>query len=124
MKKVLLPLILMVFGVVLLATALLTGDAEMFIVLFFIPVIYGGSILMMVGVLLVFTGFFLLFFLPFFEADETRELANTEKSYGGVVFIGPIPIVFGSNTDITRNMLYIGIVLAIILLLVYLFWFL
>lgn len=108
---------MMAAALVLIAASVLLGEARVALLLF-IPVIYGGGVLLALGILLFLAGFLLLFFIPFYEQDT-----RVEKSYGGVVFIGPIPIVFGSDTDITRNMLYLGLVLAIILLLVYLFWF-
>jgi len=39
---------------------------------------------------------------------------------GGVVFLGPFPIVFGSDPRIAKAMLILGIILAVILLAVFL----
>ncbi len=115
MRKIL-ALVFMAFGLVLFATAVLYGDARVALLLF-IPIIYGGGILLLMGTLLFIIGFILLFFSPLLE-----ENTGPEKSYGGVILIGPIPIVFGSDTNITKIMLYLGLALAIILLLVYLLW--
>ena len=108
--------LLMITGLVLIALALVTGEAKVALVLF-IPVIYGGGILLLLGILLLFLGIFARFFLPM-----THEETTLEKNYGGVVFIGPIPMVFGSDAKITRTMMYIGLVIAIILLLFYVLW--
>jgi uncharacterized protein (TIGR00304 family) len=56
--------------------------------------------LMFMGIILVFIGFALLM------------LSASHVSYGGVIIVGPIPIVFGSSLD----MIVIGIVLALILM--------
>lgn len=53
----------------------------------------------MIGIALIIMGFALLLLSP-------------GVSYGGVVIIGPIPIVFGNSPEIT----IIGIALALILL--------
>ncbi len=56
--------------------------------------------LVFMGIALVFIGFALLM------------LSASHVSYGGVIIVGPIPIVFGSSLD----MIVIGIVLALILM--------
>lgn len=43
---------------------------------------------------------------------ETQEKGETEKKYGGVVLIGPIPIVFGET-----RLAVVALVLTIILML-------
>jgi len=42
--------------------------------------------------------------------------ATPSRRWGGVVFLGPIPIVFGSDARMTRTMLLLGIVLFLALL--------
>jgi uncharacterized protein (TIGR00304 family) len=35
---------------------------------------------------------------------------------GGIILIGPIPIAFGSSPEITSNMLWLGLIVAILYL--------
>ena len=65
-----------------------------------------GFALVFIGVLLVFIG------------GLVRSGARTEG--GGVVFIGPIPIVFGTTSSITRGMLILALALTAMLLLLFL----
>ncbi len=48
-----------------------------------------------------------------------RPTEGTEKKVGGVLLLGPIPIVFGSTERITRWMLVAGIVITVVLLLLF-----
>lgn len=41
------------------------------------------------------------------------------NNFGGLILIGPIPIVFGSSPEITSNMLWIGLIILVVYLL---FW--
>ena len=38
---------------------------------------------------------------------------------GGVIFIGPIPIVFGSDKGIAKWMIVVGVIIAVIMLLMF-----
>lgn len=49
--------------------------------------------------------------------SSTRKEGNVEA--GGVIIIGPIPIVFGSSKNISLLMLVLAIVLTIIVLITY-----
>ena len=77
------------------------------------------QLLFAIGLTIVFLGLILLTLGLLLEMRKKRE-ENEEKEqkteYGGVIFIGPIPIVFGSNKKITKTMLIIGIVIFVILL--------
>ena len=88
---------------------------------------------MMAGVLLTFLGFFTTFlFWPghpvgtsaheaaAHAAEDSSGPAPTRR-WGGVVFLGPFPIVFGSDPKMTRTMLFVGILLFVALLALTLF---
>ena len=38
------------------------------------------------------------------------------RRWGGVLFLGPIPLVFGSDPQVTRMMLVLGVILFLALL--------
>lgn len=81
-----------------------------------------NELLFAVGLTIVFLGLILLTIGLLVELSKKREKSSNEEKeekteYGGVIFIGPIPIVFGSNKKIAKTMLVIGIVIFIIFIL-------
>ncbi len=134
MKRMIVPLTLFILGLVLAAYAVITGEANFALFLIF-PVIYGGGMFLLLGIALIFLSFISFFFLsiggmgsPSYGHDrygaEGGERTKKETDYGGVIFIGPIPIIFGKDKDTTKTMMYIGLVIALILLFIYLLFFL
>ncbi|WP_292484858.1 DUF131 domain-containing protein [Methanohalobium sp.] len=41
-----------------------------------------------------------------------------QNDFGGLIMIGPIPIVFGSSPEITSSMLLLGLLILIVYLLI------
>ena len=111
-------------GVVTMALAVSRGEANVYLVLV-IPVIVGTGPLAFLGVFLAFAGFLLTFLLwpsrPDAEPGDrnalpvSREGAPPARRWGGVLFLGPIPVIFGSDPRMTRTMLLIGVVLFLAL---------
>lgn len=126
MKKLYIPLIVFFIGVGLIILSIFRGEAEVALFLIF-PVIYGSGVLSVIGIFMIFGSFLLFFFLPLRRSPEGKERreewekqeTRSGSKFGGVVFIGPIPIVFGKDKSITKVMLYIGLIIALILLVVY-----
>ena len=116
------PAILFACGVLLIAAAVAAGEAEVSLVVIF-PVFTGSSWMFVSGVLFIITGF-VAFFLTMFgvvargtsgaepEPIEGDLKEQTGTHYGGLVLIGPVPIVFGSDRKTAMIMLTIGIVLV------------
>lgn len=117
-------------GVVLLGWAVSRGEAELYLFLIF-PVVSGtgpifaaGTLLLIVGVLATFmalsvrgagaTAWEPVEAPPRTEAPQQAPQGGVE--FGGVVFIGPIPIVFGRGHQMGRWMLVASIVFAILLM--------
>lgn len=71
-----------------------------------------GEILITAGVILIITGILLTFIGGALNASQTRDKGEVKAA--GVVMIGPVPIIFGSD----RNMAITGVVLALILMVV------
>jgi len=73
------------------------------------------TLLIMLGIILIMLGLFLIVFWVI--TRSVQEGANSEKNVnvrtGGVIMIGPVPIVFGSD----KRSALIAIILAIVLLL-------
>ncbi|MEM1628063.1 MAG: DUF131 domain-containing protein [Desulfurococcaceae archaeon] len=76
----------------------------------FISMFVISMILVILGVLLIF--------LSMLKSISESEERKTEA--GGVVIIGPFPIVFGTSKEISKIMLILAIVLTIIVFIVFL----
>jgi uncharacterized protein (TIGR00304 family) len=135
-------LCLFIFAGVLMAIAVWRGEAQVGIFLIF-PFVSGGGLFMGLGMLLVLVGFVVLVIgavrrfgamaledgwdeegpkprqrakpRPRTVGDEEVDAPRVSKGFkgGGVVFIGPVPIVFGRDAKVTKLMLYLSIVLVI-----------
>ena len=74
------------------------------------------SLLFNIGLLLALAGFALAIIAIFVailrSAKGTRQVRG-----GGVVMIGPVPIVFGTDKESVRILILLGIVLMIVMLL-------
>lgn len=65
-----------------------------------------------VGATVIFIGFIILFLgtiLTFVQHPASSQM-------GGLIMIGPIPIVFGSSPEITTNLLVLGLIVSILYL--------
>jgi uncharacterized protein (TIGR00304 family) len=139
-------LCLFIFAGVLMGIAVWKGEAQAGIFLIF-PYISGGGLFLGLGMLLVIVGFVVLVLgsvrrfgaMTFEEVFEDEPPARKKKQRprtvgdqevdaprvrsgfkgGGVVFIGPVPIVFGPDAKVTKLMLYLSIVLVIALCLLF-----
>lgn len=119
--------LLFLAGVSLLLMAIARGEASLSLVVIF-PVITATGLLGGIGILLMIVAFVLGFFLLPLRSSEplpppalgvlpTGSPPSSGKRWGGVVFLGPIPIVFGSSPRITRTMLLVAVALFLGLLL-------
>lgn len=112
-------------GLLVTAAAVITGDAELSLVVVF-PLVSGSGGLFLVGVALIMISFLVGFALL---ARGQAELARDGPGmpgpasggrggtkYGGVVLVGPVPIAFGSSMRLAIAMLVIGVILAAVVL--------
>lgn len=116
-----------VSGIACIAAAAVGGEADIRLFLIF-PVFSGSSWLFILGTLLIVLSFlvgFAMIAIGGTEADrsqpgsvEPRPPATTHRktTYGGMVLVGPIPIVFASSRNMAIFMLMIGIALAMVFL--------
>lgn len=125
----LLALALLAGGVALLGYSVATGESQVHLVLIF-PVVTGAGIVAFTGILLVAVGMFLGFFSiagpslvpeapappPPAPGPQAPKAAAPAKRFGGVVFLGPVPIVFGSDVRVSKAMLVLAIALTVLLL--------
>ncbi len=120
---------LLVSGVAALAAAFLQGQATLSLFLVF-PIIAASGPWAFLGILLIVAGFATFFFTwpswsetvpepsqaPSAMAPPGLPPTVPSRRWGGVVFLGPIPIVFGSDARVTQWMLLVGVLLFLGLL--------
>jgi len=118
--------VLFVAAIALLSASVLTGESEFGLFLIF-PFLIGSGLLALLGVILLFIAIFIVFmrlggrflrnenpdFSVSFEGEKTAD-----KKFGGVIMLGPIPIVFGSDRKIARIMMIIGLILMVAIILI------
>ncbi|MFP3162987.1 TIGR00304 family membrane protein [Acidianus sp.] len=74
------------------------------------------------GILLIMLGFLIVFLGILYEAFKPREEGEEKETQaGGIILIGPIPIIFGSSKKIEKWMLIIALVIVVIMALLYLY---
>ena len=124
-----LGLALLVAGLALIAASVAMGQGQLFLLLF-IPVYTGTGALGFLGILVVFLGFLLTSLgsawrvipapahtgLPSPGPQAPGPAAVPPAKYGGVVMLGPIPIVFGSDARVAKWMMILGLVLAVLVI--------
>ncbi|NPA74580.1 MAG: DUF131 domain-containing protein [Euryarchaeota archaeon] len=113
--------ILFISGIAIIIISALSGNGGFALVLIF-PVFYTSGPLGALGMLMILAGIFLFFLAPFAGTEmhppstpppEPHHTTEKKKvNYGGVILIGPIPIVFGSDREHTMY----AVIAAIILL--------
>ncbi len=129
-------IVMFVAGVVLLVYTAYSGEGKAWI-FFIIPVFESTSPLALAGILLIFLSIFLFFFSlaepARFEPSQSQAAGpksttpgtaptSAGKKFGGVVFLGPIPIIFGSDKKMAKWMIIVALVLVILLIVLY--WYL
>jgi uncharacterized protein (TIGR00304 family) len=101
------------------------GNVEIYLFLVF-PIIKLNGIFGLIGILLLILGILLFFFSNFSNyqqgrisgIEREREKVSVSKDWGGIVFIGPVPIVFGNSSTRKRfprwrYLLLIGIIFTV-----------
>jgi len=117
-------------GFAMLALSVAAGDAEVGLFVIF-PYVAAHGAVSALGVGLIFLGT-LLFFISIASSiascrgkatiektEGAAPEARKERKIGGVVLIGPVPIIFGSDRDMARSMIVFAVILAILMIALY-----
>ncbi len=112
------PPVLFIFGITCIVAGIAMGEGKAGIFIIF-PFIYGEGILMFIGIILIFLSLFLFIFLtPHFINKEYSKHAGyemqTKRHAGGLILIGPIPIVISSNWKIALILLAIALIIILV----------
>lgn len=126
----LIVILLFVAAALALAVSVITGESIFGFLLIFPFIIVSGPIAMIGSVLLV-SAIILLFIGVMMDFRESAEEAvsgtddqsvwQTEKKFGGVVMIGPVPIILGSDRKIANLMLGFAIAVLLVIVIMMLF---
>jgi len=132
-----LGLLMLIGGIALLGWAISQGDAEFYLFIIFPvvtgtgPIFAGGALLFMVGLIVTFFALSLRAAERMAEENEDAPVQTTPPGqapqagapaprggaeFGGVIFIGPIPIVFGKGQRSSKWMLVGSIVFGILMI--------
>ena len=111
----------LIVGIVFFSMGVLSGDIKAGIVVF-IPFIVGSGIYAFLGFIFVLIAT-ILFMFSFsrivksndfqVDFDEQQPSKKTSIKGGGIVLIGPIPIVFGSNWKIAVILMVLALIIII-----------
>jgi len=112
----------LILSIVFFAVGVLTGEAEVGI-FFIFPFLKGSGIYALLGFIFIFIAVLLFMFGFGRTTTESEDLPFEENKYGvqkktsvkggGVVLVGPIPIIFGSNWKIAVFMMILAIIIII-----------
>jgi len=108
--------VLFAIGIICIAAGIALGEGKAGIFIIF-PFIYGNGLLIFIGIILIFISFPIFMLSQFGFADEifsgkevmAPEEIKTEKHAGGLILIGPIPIVISSDWKTALILMAIGI---------------
>jgi len=124
----LLPLVFFISGIVFFSLGILTGEIEIGIVLIF-PFIVGSGIHAFLGFISIFIAIilFMIGFVSKFSSDDLnvhkKDINQTNKKTsvkgGGIILIGPIPIVFGTNWKIALMLMILAMIVVTVFFIVY-----
>ena len=111
-----------IISVFFLALGVFFGDVQTGIFVVF-PFISGSGIYDFLGMIFLFVSilFFIFGFGVKYDKDEIINREKTSVKGGGVILVGPIPIVFGSNWKIALVLMVVSIILIIVTYLVLLY---
>lgn len=130
-RTLIFALILGVVGVILLGLSVASGEGSASIVIIF-PVFSGSGIFSFLGVLCIMAAL-MLGFMGFAQkmAESEKSQPNEKKTPsekqpvkgGGVVLLGPIPIVFGSSPKAAMILMVMALIIMIMAMVIIFYFF-
>ncbi len=78
--------------------------------------------ILFLGIALIIIGFILIFAYILYESFKAAKEKRVETKGGGVILIGPIPIIFGTDVESLKIVIILAIVLMIIAIIIFLYF--
>ncbi|MBC7128452.1 MAG: DUF131 domain-containing protein [Thermoplasmatales archaeon] len=110
------PLIFFIFAIIAFIFAFIEGELKAGLFLIF-PFVYGNGIFTFIGIILLFLSF-LLFFISSLKRIEGE--VEYKESKGGVILIGPFPVIISDNIKNALFLLIFSLVVFIVFVLFFL----
>lgn len=111
-------------GLMIVSVASGEGQIGLFLIFPFImawgPMAVAGSALLFLAIISVFIGLWRASEAVPQQTGNSEVGGRSERKFGGIVMIGPIPIVFGSDKATAKWMMVGGLALSIALLIIFL----
>ena len=79
--------------------------------------------LIFLGIILVVIGFVIMFIGTILTAYKSEASKESKTKIGGVVLIGPVPLIFGNDTQTVNLTLILAIILTIIAIFLFFYGF-
>lgn len=126
-KPFILPFLFLILSFIILAYGYYLGEVSIGLLVIF-PLITTNGLVGVIGVILFIISIFIIFIqIPksIFHSDayNNREnIFNVDKKVdkkvqaGGVIFLGPIPIIFGNNRNVIKYMIYTSIIMILLII--------
>jgi len=109
--------LMFIAGIIFIILSFFYGEAKAGIFVIF-PFIYGNGIFLLAGILLIFLSMILFAFsLPIDLPIDKEGIEKVETKKGGILLIGPIPIIISDDTKITFAFVIIAIFFLLLFLL-------
>ena len=115
-----LSLFFLIAGIICFTYGMFSGDVSAGVIIVF-PFVAGSGFLAFLGFLFIICSIILFMYasarnnINYNELDQEPVKKKTTVKGGGVVLVGPIPIVFGSNWKIAAFLMVLAIIIIIIL---------
>jgi uncharacterized protein (TIGR00304 family) len=137
-KGAVVALFIMAVGLALIVYSIYTGGSRFYLLLV-VPVVASNDIFGALGIIILIIGFITLMVSISFSSvstglgsladladDEDVEIKAVKKRSkvrsGGMILIGPFPIVWGTDKKIGKNMLYVALIITVIMIVLTLIW--
>ncbi|MFZ2070659.1 MAG: DUF131 domain-containing protein [Halobacteriota archaeon] len=69
-----------------------------------------GFMLVCIGILIIFVGMLKIVY----QTGKTREMEKPDVRGGGIIMIGPIPIIFGTDVGVLKVVMIFAVVLMLL----------
>lgn len=105
------PLILFIFAIIAFIFAFIEGELKAGIFIIF-PFVYGSGFFSFIGIILLFTSFITFFAFSFKRVEEVE----IKESKGGIILIGPFPIIISDSLKTAFILLLISMIIFVVFL--------
>ena len=115
--------LLFITGIALIGYSIISGGANAGIFIIF-PFVYGNSIFLLLGMMFTFIAMLIFPFEFSYENREDFVMEERKTRAGGIIMIGPFPIIITNDESIGKILIYIAIVIIAVMVAISIYSFL